>query len=80
MRLAILDNGHSVLQKIQLWLMGRMISPVPGPIKTLSYRREFFGKSMAEVIHQAMRDTTEWSVSEVELFAAFVSDCNRCRF
>jgi hypothetical protein len=53
---------------------------VPGPILTLSYRRDFCGKYLARCYQQGLRQAREWSVSEIELFAAFVSSLNRCCF
>ncbi len=81
MRLQILENGHRPLQKIALQFMQAVLrGPVPGPILVLSYRRELFGKYMAPCFHEALRGATEWRVGEVELFAAFVSRLNECRY
>ncbi len=81
MRLKILENGHRPLQKIALALIraasgGR----VPGPISVMSYHRELFGKYIARCYQEGMREATEWSVGEVELFAAFVSRLNECQY
>ena len=80
MRLEILEHGHSRSQKMGFWLIRRILDPVPGPILVMSYRREFFGKPMAGVLQTAMRGSREWSLVENELFSAFVSEHNRCRF
>jgi hypothetical protein len=81
MRLKILENGHKPLQKVALRMMQAVLGgPVPGPILVLSYRRELFGKYMAPCFHEALRGAKEWSVAEVELFAAFVSRLNACRY
>jgi hypothetical protein len=53
---------------------------VPGPLIALSYRRELCGKYLAACFQEGMREATEWSVSEVELFAAFVSNLNSCQY
>jgi len=45
----------------------------------LSHRRELFGKYLAACFQQGMRGAQEWSVGEVELFAAFVSQLNACK-
>jgi len=81
MRLQVLEHGHRPLQKMILRLF-RMIlrGPVPGPVLLLSYRRELLGKYLAPCFHEALRGATEWTVSEVELFAAFVSRLNECRY
>ncbi len=81
MRLRILENGFRPLQKAIL-IMVRAISggKVPGPILVLSYRRELCGKYLAACYQQGMRKATEWSLGEVELFAAFVSKLNQCKY
>ena len=81
MRLNILDNGHSTIQKIQIALVRKMMGGfIPGPILIQSYRADFFGKPYNDTVEIALRGTTEWSKSEAELFAAFVSKNNRCQF
>lgn len=80
MRLDILNNGHSVWQKPVLKLMALMMGNVPGPIAICSYRRRLFGKYYTEFLHEAMDDHTLWSKGETELFAAFTSKNNACRF
>ncbi len=81
MRLQILEKGHRPLQKIILGFIRRASKGrVPGPILVMSYRRELFGKYLAQCFQEGMREATEWSVGEVELFAAFVSRLNECRY
>ncbi len=81
MRLEILENGHSPVQKAAFSVMRAILrGPVPGPILVLSYRRKLFGKYMAPCFHEALRGAKEWRVAEVELFAAFVSRLNQCRY
>ena len=81
MRLRILENGFRPLQKAMLSMV-RVISggKVPGPILVLSYRRELCGKYLAACYQEGMRKATEWSLGEVELFAAFVSKLNQCKY
>ena len=81
MRLQILEDGHSPLQKAIFKLM-RFVSriEVSGPIRVMSYRRQFFGKYLAACFQEGMRNSEEWNVSEVELFAAFTSRLNECHF
>jgi len=81
MRLKILDRGHRPLQKVFLTLIRSMAGgEVPGPVATLSYRPELFGKGVTECLEEAMRKATQWSKGEVELFAAFVSRLNQCAY
>lgn len=81
MRLKVLEHGHRPFQKIILSLI-RAVSDghVPGPILTMSYRRELFGRYLAACFQEGMRGASEWSVGEVELFAAFVSRLNECKY
>ncbi len=81
MRLQILEKGFRPLQKAILGMI-RVISggKVPGPILVLSYRRELCGKDLAACFQEGMRRATEWSLGEVELFAAFVSRLNECKY
>lgn len=78
MRLQILKNGYRPLQKIILSILfGQRI---PGPVAVMSYRRELFGKHLNAFFQQSMRSKTSWSKGEAELFAAFISSLQRCRF
>jgi hypothetical protein len=81
MRLAILDSGHTLKQKA-MFLMIRTLSrqPVPDVVKTLMYRREYFGGPMGEVFQEVMRGPSEWSIGDRELMAAYVSKTNECEF
>jgi hypothetical protein len=52
----------------------------PGVVRTLLYRKEFFGRPFSILTHQVMRGPSPWSVGEREMFAAFVSRLNQCVF
>lgn len=80
MRLAALNQPHGVRQRIVFALFRAILGQVPGPVLALSYRRNFCGKHLARCYQQGLRRAREWSVGEVELFAAFVSKLNRCGF
>ena len=80
MRLRILETGHRPLQKLFLALIKRHIGMAPGPVLTLSYRRELFGRLFAACMQEGMRGAKEWRLGEVELFAAFVSKLNACQY
>jgi hypothetical protein len=81
MRLAKVHSGHRLAQKLKLGMM-RLVTrrPPPDVVRTLMYRPEVFGTAANELFQEAMRGPSKWSVGERELFAAFVSNLNRCRF
>ena len=81
MRLQILDNGHSKIQKVILSIIRKMMGGfVPGPILMQSYRAKFFGKPYNDAVEAALRGTKFWTKTEIELLAAFVSKNNQCQF
>jgi len=63
-----------------LRLMRVVMGHAPGVVRTLRYRKEFFGRSFSQLTQQVMRGPSPWSVGERELFAAFVSRLNQCVF
>jgi uncharacterized peroxidase-related enzyme len=79
MRLAILDNGHSVRMK-GLFAFIRAVSrlPVPDAVKLNRYRPDFYGTPMRVLTRLAMRGPSAWSVGDRELMGASVSQTNRC--
>jgi hypothetical protein len=81
MRLGVLDHGHTLRKKLLLGLI-RVVSRqrAPDVLKLLWYRPAFLGNPLNEVFQEAMRGPSEWSVSERELMAAFVSKTNECEF
>ena len=74
-------RGRGIGAKAKLTMI-RLLSGAPAVdvVKTLSFRPEFFGTPFNALIHEVMRGPSEWSVGERELFAAFVSERNRCLF
>ncbi|MCI0570863.1 MAG: peroxidase [Myxococcaceae bacterium] len=81
MRLSNVSHGHKFRHKLLLGLfrlIGRM--EPPDVVKTSLYRPEFFGKPIGRLFHTLLRGPSEWSVGERELFAAFTSRMNACRF
>ena len=80
MRLQVLMHGHTPLQKIQLRIMRAFCGRALEPVLMMSYRRNFFGKHWARCLQDGLRHAREWSVGELEIFAAFVSSLNRCRY
>lgn len=80
MRLAKVHRGHSLGDKLKLTLMRVMAGHAPGVVRTLLYRKSFFGAQFSELTQQVMRGPSQWSVGEREMFAAFVSRLNQCVF
>ena len=81
MRLPRLDHGHTVGQKLIL-LVIRLTSGFRAPdvVKTLLYRKAFFGQLQSRLTQDVMRGPSEWTVGQRELFAAFVSRLAQCPF
>lgn len=81
MRLGTLDSGHGLGTKV-LFALIRAVSrrPVPEIAKLIFYRPDFFGAPAKQVVHEAMRGPSSWSVGDRELMAAFVSKVNECEF
>ena len=80
MRLQRVHRGHRFPDRLLLGVMQMMMGHAPGVVRTLLYRKEFFGKKWSELTHQVMRGPSSWPVGERELFAAFVSRMNQCVF
>ena len=81
MRLARVAHGHSLPQKALLALIGFVQRrEVPDVVRTLFYRKAFFGDPHSRLTQQVMRGPSEWTVGQRELFAAFVSRLNQCPF
>ena len=81
MRLRCLEDGHDAQEARLLEIIReqRGTDP-PDVLKTLHYRPELFGRPFSETLDLAMNGTSDWSVGERELFAAFVSSLNQCPF
>ena len=81
MRLKRLEHGHTISQKLVLALI-RLTSGFRAPdvVKTLFYRKAFFGSAQSALTQQVMRGPSEWTVGQRELFAAFVSRLAQCPF
>ena len=81
MRLQAVERGHRLPQKLIIGMI-RLTSGmrVVDIIRTIFYRPEFFGTPISAWTQAAMRGSSPWNVWERELFAAFVSNLNKCRF
>jgi len=80
MRLRKVHQGHALSDKAMLGLMRVVMGHAPGVVRTLRYRKRYFGRAFSELTQQVMRGPSPWSVGEREIFAAFVSQLNKCVF
>ncbi|MDP9176808.1 MAG: hypothetical protein M3O61_03925 [Gemmatimonadota bacterium] len=80
MRLQKVHKGHRFPDKALLGFMRIVMGHAPGVVRTLRYRKDFFGSPFSELTQQVMRGPSPWSVGERETFAAFVSRLNKCVF
>ncbi|GJG85486.1 hypothetical protein tb265_06670 [Gemmatimonadetes bacterium T265] len=80
MRLEKVHRGHGLRDKVMLAVMRVATGHAPGVVRTLLYRKEFFGRPWSELTQQVMRGPSPWTVGEREIFAAVVSRFNACTF
>jgi uncharacterized peroxidase-related enzyme len=80
MRLKEVERPHSLLQKVRNSLMRTFMGDIPGPILAMSYGRDLGGKHLARCYQDGLRQAREWSAGELEIFAAFVANLNRCQY
>jgi uncharacterized peroxidase-related enzyme len=52
----------------------------PDVLRVIVYRPEFFGRAFVQYTDALLRRPSEFTVGERELFAAFVSQANDCKF
>jgi hypothetical protein len=53
---------------------------VHGPTAISRHRPAFFGRHYQALLRRYLERSQAWSKGEMELFAAFVSSLNRCKF
>ena len=80
MRLASLQQPVHLWQRTRFFLARVFGRQIPGPILALSYRRNECGRRLARCVQESLRGAREWQGGEIEIFAAFVSSLNHCRF
>ncbi|HET9452922.1 MAG TPA: peroxidase [Gemmatimonadaceae bacterium] len=80
MRLRTVHSGHALADKALLLMVRFVMGHAPGVVRTLKYRKEYFGTPFSALTQQVMRGPSPWSVGEREVFAAFVSRLNQCVF
>jgi uncharacterized peroxidase-related enzyme len=80
-RLAKVRTGQGIKHKLMLKMAPVVFGMKPPEILyILFYRPALFGKPMGALHQAVLRGPSEWTVAERELFAAWVSFKNRCRF
>jgi len=80
-RLTVLDRGQRLRARLALGLARRVTGRKPDEIAMISlYRPAFFGRPWLALVRDVLRGPSPWSAGERELFAAFVSRLNRCRY
>ncbi len=81
MRLKVLDSGHAFFKKLVMGTVALATRErVVDMMKIIMYRADFFGRAAGVYEQSVMRGKSEWTPAERELFAAWVSEKNRCRF
>ena len=80
MRLRKVHTEHRLRDRALLGVMKLVQGHAPGVVRTLLYRKEFFGRPWSELTQQVMRGPSGWTVGERETFAAVVSRFNQCLF
>ena len=81
MRLRNVERGDRIQSKL-LYTLIRAVSGFRAPdvVRTLRYRAGIFGDHHSAHTQAVMRGQSQWSIAERELFAAFVSNLNKCHF
>jgi uncharacterized peroxidase-related enzyme len=67
-------------QRALVWLTRALGAELDDVGKAALRRPELFGKPFLGFAHSLLRGPSAWSVGERELFAAVVSQANRCQF
>ena len=76
-RLGVLKKGGP----LQVRATRKLLGFTNGPPAVVVSRPEFFGRRFGAGVRRALEGSAEeWSRGEMELFAAFVSDVNRCKY
>jgi hypothetical protein len=81
MRLSNIERGRGLSAKLT-FVMIRLLGGMRAPdvVRTLVYRKPFFGAPHSDLTQQVMRGPSDWSLGDRELMAAYVSKLNQCSF
>jgi uncharacterized peroxidase-related enzyme len=80
MRLQAVERGHRLKERMILGIVRRTMGEATDVQRVLFHRPEFLGRPLGAITHHAMRLPGDWSIAERELFAAYLSNQNRCQF
>ena len=80
MRLKTVERGHRFKERMILGIVRRTMGEATDVQRVLFHRPEFLGRPLGGITHHAMRLPGDWSIAERELFAAHLSNQNRCQF
>ena len=80
MRLKAAERGHIADRLLYAVIRALSGFRAPDVVRTLRYRRAFFGAAHSAHTQAAMRGPSAWSVGDRELMAAFISKTNACEF
>jgi hypothetical protein len=79
-RLPVLEHGHTPEAKAEIEEFRAEVGFVSDVRLMLMYRPDLFGQPFSEALQEVMREESDWTIAERELFAAFVSAQNQCPF
>ncbi|HLW02313.1 MAG TPA: hypothetical protein VKT82_26895 [Ktedonobacterales bacterium] len=81
MRLKILESGHAEEQKQYMARITAQGGRLSDMMKVVLYRPNFFGLSFMAACNAVLHEQPSfWTQGERELFAAFASNLNKCKF
>ncbi|MEV6557181.1 hypothetical protein AB0M22_15795 [Nocardia sp. NPDC051756] len=81
MWLEAVESGHDRPTRLMFGMMRRFSKiDLPAVLKVTFYRNHFLGTPLSDLIQQAMRGPSFWTVAEREIFATATSRANECPF
>jgi hypothetical protein len=81
MRLEILEHGHADEEKQVIARMTAQGARLSDMMKVVLYRPRFFGLAFMAATDAVLHEQPSfWTQGERELFAAFASNLNKCKY